>query len=122
MHILVVEDDDGVRRLLHLVLTEAGHAVKNYGNAEDAIRSRAEIERADLIIADARLPGMSGIDFAMRVRGYRPSACVLVITGFAEDPKITTPVRRLNLHVLEKPFTPETLLAIIARICGPGAR
>jgi two-component system response regulator GlrR len=118
MRFLVVEDDDGVRRLIKLVLTEAGHTVASYDSAERALHVPAEIKRADVIIADAKLPGMGGLDFAHSVMTARPEACVLIITGFTEDRKLRARARSRGVHILDKPFTPRKLLATIARICG----
>jgi DNA-binding NtrC family response regulator len=118
LSIVVVDDDEGVRRLMKLVLVDAGHRVAVFESAEEAIASPSEVARADLFITDLKLPGMSGIDLLTRLASARPAACLLAITGFTLNPTLQARMRALRVNVLEKPFTPDVLVETTERICN----
>ena len=61
-HILVVDDDDGIRSLVKKYLNECNYLVTTAHNAENAA-SKVEIVKFDLIILDIMMPGKSGLEF-----------------------------------------------------------
>ena len=61
--VLIVEDEEKLRRVVQLQLQSAGFDVDQAGSAEEALRSA---DRADLIITDLKLPGMDGLQFIGR--------------------------------------------------------
>ena len=61
-HILVVDDDDGIRTLVNKYLTENNYLVTTAHNAEDA-SEKTKIIKFDLIILDIMMPGKSGLEF-----------------------------------------------------------
>jgi len=79
--ILVVDDDESLRRVTQLQLEEAGYEVVTASNAEQALRVLAE-RMPPLIITDIRMPGISGLDLLKEVRKSFPETSVLLITAF----------------------------------------
>jgi len=81
-NILVVDDDDSLRDTIGLMLEQEGiHATL----VEDGLKGYNEALRLrpDLILADLRMPGMTGVDLAHEARALRPGLRVLLITGYA---------------------------------------
>jgi len=109
--VLVVEDDEGVREFLAVVLERAGYTVLLASDGEQALTS-GDDARVDLLISDVVMHGISGKELATRVRQRRPDLPVLLISGY--------PRADLRLEVgdefLQKPFGPELLLTRVRRI------
>ena len=64
--VLVVEDEEKLRRVIELQLKTAGFEVEQAGTAEDALKLA---DNADVIITDLRLPGLSGLEMLQQLRG-----------------------------------------------------
>src|SRR5688572_32795442 len=77
--VLVVEDEEKLRRVVQLQLQSAGFEVEQAGTAEEGLRAA---ERADLIITDLRLPGMDGLELMANIRRQNPHTPIIVITAF----------------------------------------
>lgn len=79
--ILIVEDDEGVRRSLHLALRDEGYAVEEVGDAEAAL-ARMASQEPDLVLVDIMLPRVSGLELC---RAIRQSSQVPIILVTARD-------------------------------------
>jgi len=112
--ILVVDDEQGIRELLKLHLANAGYQVLL---AEDAIvGGRTLLERRpDLLIIDAHLPYLSGIDFVATLIADQslPTMPVVLITGREE---LSARAHALADACLVKPFLATELLAVAERL------
>ncbi|HXA68789.1 MAG TPA: response regulator [Bryobacteraceae bacterium] len=103
--ILLVEDEDGVRRVVETMLTRHGYNVLSSGSCGDAM---ALAERyagpIHLLITDVVMPGMSGRTMAESLIAQRPETKVLYVSGYGGpiEPETTT-------GFLQKPFTTEEL-------------
>lgn len=106
--ILLVEDDDAVRRLAVRLLESLGYTVLEASNSGEAllIFERPDT-RVDLVISDIVMPHISGVEMAQRLRQIRPDVRVLFMTGFAREAEALP--RLANAPVLLKPFTRSTL-------------
>lgn len=80
--VLVVEDDDAVRRSLHLMLTASGFDVRTFGSAEAALDADA-FAGASGAVLDYRLPGADGIQLLQRARAAGWHGRAVLITGVA---------------------------------------
>ena len=113
-HILVVDDDDGIRNLVKKYLNENNYLVTTANNAEDA-KEKVNLVKFDLIVLDIMMPGKSGIDFTIENKNslYTP-IILLTAKGEAEE----------RIHGLEigaddylgKPFEPKELILRIQNI------
>jgi CheY-like chemotaxis protein len=108
--ILVVEDEDGLRRLLLEILREAGYTVLDAPHPEAALQlSRDHTQPIELLITDVVMPGLHGPALAERLLRQRPGMRVLYISGYSEPDTIPTPF-------LKKPFSPEELAAAVRAV------
>ena len=120
--ILVVEDENAVRRMLVAMLTECGYTILPVGNAQDAMvliqSSRQEI---DLLISDVVMPGWSGAELAEHFQAARPGIPVLLISGHTGK-KLAGHGVPSGANLLIKPFTSQTLARTVREIlAGTGA-
>lgn len=120
MQILVVDDDEAMRTLLALHLSNAGYRVRG---VEDGIQAGYAILRQapDLLIVDVDMPHLSGIELvsALRADPSVPPVRVLFISAheqFAEQ------AMALGDGFLLKPFTRDRLLEVVAQAAGDAAR
>lgn len=105
--ILVVEDEESVRRLVARVLTREGYTVLLAGEAESALEL-ADAHNFDLLLTDMVMPGMGGPALADRIREKRPTLPILLMSGYTKEV-----AARENLDkgqgFLAKPFSPQQL-------------
>jgi two-component system cell cycle sensor histidine kinase/response regulator CckA len=106
--VLLVEDDDGVRALVRLMLEQYGFEILEAGSGDDALAlSEASADDAiQLLVTDTVLPGLGGIELAHRVRARHPSLVTLVMSGYSET--LATGGLRLGegTTFIAKPFSP----------------
>ena len=114
--ILLVDDDDGVRRILRKVLEAKPYRVVENGQPRTACAMfDADPAAIDLVVTDLKMPGMSGQDVAAHVWTTRPELRVLFISGYTDH----TYAEALNgprSRFLEKPFASEALLQHVAEL------
>jgi len=82
--VLVVDDDPAVRKSFDRVLSGKGYAVITAESGEEALRKLGE-EKYDLVYSDIRMPGMSGLEVAEKIKARRPWTPVVIITGYGSD-------------------------------------
>lgn len=112
--ILVVDDDAVVRELLVALVTMAGLKVASAGSAEEALQALKGF-KADIVIADVSLPGMSGLDLILPVKNeYR--ADVIIITGNVEEHTYAEAIRKGASDFILKPVRPEELMLRLRRV------
>jgi CheY-like chemotaxis protein len=83
-HVLVIEDDESVRSLLHRVMDEAGFKVREAENGAIALELVAE-KRPDLILLDLMMPVMDGFDFVLALRQKEQNRSIPIIVITAKD-------------------------------------
>jgi len=112
--ILVVDDDHSIRQLLSLRLASAGYEVVLAEDARVAGRILAR-DRVDLMIVDANLPHVSGVDFVANLVAdpNQPWAPVIFITGRAD---LKEHAESLGAACLVKPFLANRLLELVERV------
>jgi CheY-like chemotaxis protein len=108
--ILVVEDEEPVRRLVRAVLESNGYKVLLATRGEDAL-SLADGNKGpiNLMITDLVMPGMSGRELAERLAPKRPEMKVLYMSGYTDDTVVRHQVLDPDTPFLQKPFKPESL-------------
>ncbi len=117
--LLVVEDQDNVRRLAIEVLRRCGYrVVEAAGGAEALELFHRDANRIDLLLADVVMPGMSGGELATRLRRIRPDLPVVLTTGYAPE-RFAARVPVDLEDYLRKPFTPDQLLAKVRDRLAP---
>lgn len=113
--ILVVDDDNRLRRLLQKFLTENGFRVFSAANTReaDALKSWFVF---DLMIVDVMMPGESGIDYVRRLRAANDSVPVLMLTAMGETENKIDGLEAGADDYLPKPFDPRELLLRIRSV------
>ncbi len=110
-HILVVDDESSIRESLAEFLRDFGMSVAAAGNAEEALEILKD-EAFDVLIADLRLPGMTGDAMIQKAHQLRPELRFLIHTG-SIDYRLSTELIDLGLssdHVILKPLSDLTAL------------
>ena len=113
-HILVVDDDDGIRNLLKKYLSEKNFLITTASSAEDAQEKILTI-KFDLIVLDIMMPGQSGLDFISQNRGKINTPVILLTAKGQPDERI----EGLEIGAddyLPKPFEPRELVLRIKNI------
>jgi two-component system, cell cycle sensor histidine kinase and response regulator CckA len=108
--ILLVEDDDQVRRVAHGILRRKGYTVLEARSGAEAVTICEQFaQRLDLMITDVIMPGMNGRELADRARGLRPEMKILFMSGYTDSAIMQHGVLEAVHEFLHKPFTPDTL-------------
>ena len=113
-HLLVVDDDTDMLRLLTMRLTAAGYRVSTAGSAEAAL-TQLDIERPQLVLSDVRLPGRDGLALFGDIRERHPSLPVILLTAHGTIPDAVDATERGVFTYLTKPFDGKALLEKIAQ-------
>jgi PAS domain S-box-containing protein len=115
--ILLVEDDEGVRRAAARVLKRAGYRLLTAGNGAEALAALEVHEGpVDLLITDVVMPGMAGPEVAQRLRGVLPGLRVLFVSGYSDEVVARQGLVGPNEHYMEKPFVVDALLSRVRDI------
>lgn len=107
--VFIVDDDPAVRDSLKYMIESVGHVVEAYENARTMI-DRARNPVSGCLVADLRLPGMSGLDMFDKLRELGVNLPTIVITGHGD---VTAAVRAMKagaIDFVEKPFSDQALL------------
>jgi two-component system cell cycle sensor histidine kinase/response regulator CckA len=108
--VLLVEDDPGVRTMSAEVLRKAGYHVLVAPSAADALHLAEKHKgQLDLLLTDVVMPRMTGPELADRFALLFPRVHVLYMTGYTDDAIVNRGLQGRTRHVLQKPFTHETL-------------
>lgn len=117
--VFIVDDDPSVRDSLALLLSLRGYATSVFANAEDFLTS-LQADWTGCVVADIRMPGMSGLELQEYLRKQAPSLPVIVVTAHGD----VTAARRAFLanaiDFIEKPFDSDQLAAAIERALASG--
>ena len=109
--ILLVEDEDAVRRLVQNTLSSQGYTVLEASSGKEAIRVAEICDGAiELVLTDAVMPGMSVGDLIVALRSLRPEAKSLIMSGYTTEAIVRRGIMESDMAFLEKPFTSTTLL------------
>ena len=106
-HILVVDDDEGIRTLVKRYLNEKKYLVTTASNAENALE-KIKIIKFDLIILDIMMPGQSGLDFLNQNKEYIDTPVILLTAKGEPDERIEGLEMGADDY-LPKPFEPKEL-------------
>jgi len=110
--ILIVEDEEKLRRVLELQLASAGFDIDQAATAEDALRV---VDRADLVLTDLKLPKMSGLEFLAVVRRQNSQVPVVMMTAFGSIETAVESMKAGATDFLLKPFSLDHLMQVISK-------
>ena len=106
--VLVVDDDPVVGKSFDRVLSAKGYAVITASNGQEAL-SKLDAEDYDVVYTDIKMPGMSGLEMAERVRERRPWLPVVIVTGYGSPDNEARAEAAGVSGFLRKPLSPEMI-------------
>ncbi len=112
MVVYVVDDDASIRDSLSLMLGLAGYATRLFADAESFLAA-FEPQWAGCVVADLRLPGLSGLELQAQIRNRGSNLPFVVITAHGEVPAARAAFRAQAVDFIEKPFEESQLTAAI---------
>ncbi len=110
--VLIVEDEDRLRRVLELQLRSAGFDADLAGSAEEALKLT---DRANLILTDLRLPGMDGLELLSLIRRQNTQTPVIVMTAFGTIETAVAAMKAGAADFLLKPFSLDHLMTVVRK-------
>jgi CheY-like chemotaxis protein len=114
--ILLVEDEESVRKLTVTILSKAGYEILATSDGREFLGISTErLETVDLLITDIVMPEISGPDLAARLKACRPGLRVLYISGYSNHPLFARGVQ-IDTNLLQKPYTPDQLLRTVEAV------
>jgi len=116
--VAVVDDDELMRGALQGLLREAGLPARAFASAEEFLDSGAQ-HFSSCLIADIRMPGMSGLDLQARLKAEQIRVPIIFITAHGDDRIRVQALRSGAAGFLTKPFDDEVLLRSVRAALGP---
>jgi two-component system response regulator FixJ len=117
----VIDDDDAVRDSLAFLLETADLSVRTYASAVEFLEAVPTMTHG-CIVTDVRMPQMSGVDLARRLKDLGVPDPVIVITGHADVPLAVEAMKAGVADFIEKPFDDEVILAAIRTALERGGK
>jgi DNA-binding NtrC family response regulator len=123
--ILLIEDETVVLESVRRTLQRRGYRVLEARNGVEAMRAyELHGEEIQLVLSDAIMPGTGGPELLAQIHVRNPGLPLVLMSGYTKDTMDTDRLREIGCWFIEKPFTHERLLGVIAdalAICGPAA-
>ena len=110
--VLVIDDERSIRDTLALILEGEGYRVRTAGSAEDGIAA-LDVERADLVVLDVRLPGMDGLAALKEIKARDEETDVVMISGHASLSEAVAATRLGAFDFLQKPLDRDRVLITV---------
>jgi nitrogen-specific signal transduction histidine kinase/CheY-like chemotaxis protein len=121
--VLLVEDEDGVRRLMHRLLEREGYQLLSARDAEDAEQVAAVYSgEIQLLVTDVVMPGITGPQLAERLRLRQPDLKVLYVSGYRHDALDQKGLLGPGVQILAKPFPASQFLRQVQTLLTPGVQ
>lgn len=113
--VMIVEDDEMIREMIDITLSQAGYRVVTAGGGESALDLLKRV-KVDLVLLDVQMPRMSGLDVLMAMaRSVRNRPPVLMVTANRQADTVAEAMRLGCVGYIAKPFAPGDLLGRVAR-------
>lgn len=121
--ILLVDDEDSLRRVSARILKKAGYEVLVASGGEEALRLCGERgSPVDLIITDVVMPKMTGSELVARLAEHCPGVSVIYTSGYNTDMVVRHGVTSERVHFIPKPYSAPALLELVAKVLSERAR
>ncbi len=115
--IMVVDDDAGIRRVLHILLSRAGYQVSQARDGVEALRLWRDAG-SDLVITDLHMPEKDGIEMIIELLSYNPDVRIIAMSGGGQTKRLDLLGNAALLgavHTIEKPFTLSEMMNTVRR-------
>jgi len=110
--ILVIDDEEPVREVLGVALSENGYSVFEAENGRNGVQKFIEVN-PDITITDVNMPEMSGIDVTRKIKEMRSDADVVIMTGYGTEDLVIQSLRSGATNYIKKPVDFNELMSIL---------
>ncbi len=117
--ILVIDDDPGTREALADILRRAGYQVTSLAG-DTPVEESLRCGRYQVAVLDYRLPALTGLDLAARLKSLQPHCRIILISAEQQGGEAAQNSGLVD-HFLAKPFSKDAFLEVITQFCQPGA-
>jgi NtrC-family two-component system response regulator AlgB len=115
MRVLIVDDEPSIRRTTRIAVESSGHSAAEAPNAAKAVKA-AETEGFDAVFLDLKLGADDGLEVLGRLMKLRPAPAVILFTAYANIATAVEAMRRGAFDFIPKPFTPDQIRAVLAKV------
>jgi CheY-like chemotaxis protein len=120
--ILVIDDEEHIRRVMRMTLEASGYQVGEAGDGPRGLEAFGDGSAWDAVLLDQRMPGMDGLETLRRMKERRAEARVIMVTAYASIELAVDAMKLGATDFVRKPMTPETLRnAVTAALARPAA-
>jgi CheY-like chemotaxis protein len=128
--VLIVEDEEEIRRSMRIALERAGHQVDEAGDGETGLARFGDGSRWEVVLLDQRMPGIDGMETLRRMKARNPTPRIIMVTAYGSIELAVDAMKLGATDFVRKPMTPDILRNAVraavtrrdARPGGPGAR
>ena len=106
--LLLVDDEEGIRTVLGISLTDAGYDVRTAADGEEALAVFAD-HRPSIVLTDIKMPGIDGIELLKRIKARNPDTEVIMITGHGDLDLAIESIKHEATDFVTKPVHPDIL-------------
>jgi CheY-like chemotaxis protein len=118
--ILIIDDEENIRRVTRLALEAAGYEVGEAGDGERGLEEFGNGSGWDAVLLDQRMPGLDGLETLRRIKERRPETRVVMATAYASIELAVDALKLGATDFVRKPMTPEVLrVALAAALSKP---
>src|SRR5574337_1677800 len=120
--ILVIDDEEHIRRVMRMTLEAAGHEVGEAADGPRGLEAFGDGSNWDAVLLDQRMPGMDGLETLRRMKNRKADTRVIMITAYASIELAVDAMKLGATDFVRKPMTPEIVRnAVIAALARPAA-
>jgi two-component system, NtrC family, response regulator AtoC len=113
-NVLVVDDEESMRHLLTVILTDRGYEVRAVSNGEDALRELTARDY-DLVLSDVRMPRMDGLALLRRALEIRPDLTFIVMSAYGTHDTAIEAMKAGAYDYVSKPFKPDEVVLVLRK-------
>ncbi len=118
--ILIIDDEENIRRVIRMALEAAGYEVGEASDGERGLEAYRDGSGWDAVLLDQKMPGMDGLETLQHIKQRRPAARVVMATAFASIELAVDAMKLGATDFVRKPMTPEVLRnAVAAALAKP---
>lgn len=112
--ILIVDDEEGMRHMLSLILKKEGYTSEATSSPKAALEKLAD-ENIGFVLSDIRMPEMDGLKFLVEAKKARPDVCFLMMSAFGNMDTALEAVKHGAYDYINKPFKPDEIIFTIRK-------
>jgi CheY-like chemotaxis protein len=120
--VLIVDDEENIRRMMRLTLEAAGYEVGEADNGQQGLDLYSDGASWDVVLLDQRMPGMDGLEVLRRLNSRDPAAQAIMVTAYASVELAVDAMKLGATDFVRKPMTPEILRSAVTAAVAKSAK